>query len=456
MNANLVVKVAAGAVGVLVAGMLAVRCSGGGATATGARAPAVGGEPLAHESAAALGIEADTPDDVVRTLVAQVRTVNERLEKLEEDNGRLRDQNERLRDMRGSVVAEVQRDLKGVVDELTRVTEEQTESARREYTGLLGQLERIATSRARGDTGAAGPLVDLLGEERAEEMVWLEPMDAGEAGGLPWAAPGEGLPFGSARKKQDGKAPLRPVYTVPRNATLVGATAFTALIGRVPIGEEARVTDPYFFKVLIGRDNLAANGHEIPEVEYAVASGEAIGDWNLGCVSGDVQSVTFVFGDGRIVTIPEARDVAKGAGGAARKVKIGALSDDYGNPCVGGERITNAAAYLAQSAGAMTLGAAAEGIAAAETTRTAGAFGAGTVVTGDIGRYAAGRGLAGTAQEVAKWIRDRQAQEYDVVYVAPGATVAMHVTEELRIDYDPAGRLVHHDASGTASFRALD
>ncbi len=39
----------------------------------------------------------------------------------------------------------------------------------------------------------------------------------------------------------------------------------TALLGRIPIN--GTVTDPYPFKVLIGKDNLTANGIELPDVE---------------------------------------------------------------------------------------------------------------------------------------------------------------------------------------------
>ena len=451
MNANLLVKGAAGVVLLVVVMVFVVRCSREDAASV-ATAPVVGGEALSPETAAALGIEGDTPDDTVRTLIANVRETNERLASLEDANRSLREDNARLRDMRSSVVAEVTRDLG---DEAARLREENRDvvaDAREEVSGLKAEIERLLRSTPVG--GAArrdGP--------RETGTVWLAPMEAAPEGSglLPW---GEGPTGAIPLKKEDERAeapPVRPVYTIPKNATLVGARAFTALIGRVPVGEEARVTDPYFFKLLIGRDNLAANGHEIPELAYAVASGEAIGDWTMGCVSGDVTSMTFVFADGRIVTVPEARDVSEGGAGT-RAVRLGGLSDDYGNPCVAGERVTNAAAYLGQSTAALTLGAAAEGLAAAQTRTYAGGLtGPTTAVEGDIGRFAAGRGLSGAAQEVARWLRERQAQEYDAVYVAPGARVAVHVDEELRIDYDPAGRLVRHEQAGMARrFRALD
>ena len=449
MSANLLVKVAAGAVLAVLVLVFVVRCSQEEA-ATAPAAPVVGGGALDPDTAAALGIEGDTPDDTVRTLIASVRETNERLATLEDANRSLREENARLREMRAGVVAEVTRDLDGAVARLREENRAVVADAREEVSGLKAEIERLLRSApvgsARDGPGEAG-------------TVWLAPLEAAPegAGLLPW---GEG-PAGAVPLKKDDEGaeapPPRPVYTIPKNATLVGARAFTALIGRVPVGEEARVTDPYFFKLLVGRDNLAANGHEVPELAHAVASGEAIGDWTLGCVSGDVTSMTFVFLDGRIVTVPEARDVSEGGAGT-RAVRLGALSDDHGNPCVAGERITNASSYLAQGAAALTLGAAAEGLAAAQTRVHAGGLaGALAVVDGDIGRFAAGRGLSGAAEEVARWLRARQAQEYDAVYVPPGARVAVHVDEELRIDYDPSGRRVRHEEDGNGGrHRALD
>ena len=55
----------------------------------------------------------------------------------------------------------------------------------------------------------------------------------------------------AARAAQDRREPV-PYFTLPENATLAGATAMTALIGRVPI--DGRVNDPMQFKAVIGRD----------------------------------------------------------------------------------------------------------------------------------------------------------------------------------------------------------
>jgi len=455
MSSNLIVKLAVPAALLVVVVLAVGRCTRDDPE-TWTAPPPMGGDALSPEAAEAIGMEADTETDVVRTLIVNVREQSDRLAAMEEANRLLREDNARLRDMRQGIVDEVSGTVAELGEDLRREARADRDAARDEVAGVAGRLERLfqGGGRSRRDGTAPGFMGRGADEDR---LVWTDALGEGGDGAslVPWQRGAQAV---AALEGEEEVAPPRPVYTVPKNSTLVGATAFTALIGRVPVGEEARVTDPYGFKLRIGRDNLAANGHEIPQIAYAVVSGQAIGDWTLGCVSGDVTSMTFVFVDGRIVTIPRAGDVA--AGGTTRGARLGTLSDDYGNPCVGGRRVTNAASYLAQSLGALTLGAAAEGAAAAETTTVAGApagGGAATVVDGDIGSYAAGRGLAGAAREVARWVLERQAQEYDVVYVPPGARVAVHVEEELRIDYDPTGRLVNHEDPALAGgFRALD
>jgi integrating conjugative element protein (TIGR03752 family) len=250
---------------------------------------------------------------------------------------------------------------------------------------------------------------------------------------------------------------MNPVYTIAKNSTLVDATAMTALIGRVPLGSQ--VTDPYSFKLIIGKDNLIANGIELPEVAYSIASGKAVGDWTLGCVRGDVHSITFVFEDGTIRTVPEAKSVFAGSG-QSRELKIGELSDAFGNPCVVGERITNAYTYLAQRIGVTAAAAAAEAAAASQTTvlTSAGGGGIGTsvAVDGSTSDYILGKTISDGAQEVAGWLDQRQSQQFDAIYVAPGANVSMHVTEQIDIDYDTVGRKTNHLGFNTGGYRALD
>jgi len=218
-------------------------------------------------------------------------------------------------------------------------------------------------------------------------------------------------------------ASTKAVYTVPSNATLMGSIAMTALIGRVPI--DGTVNDPYPFKVLIGPDNLTANGIDIPEMAGAVVSGTASGDWTLSCVRGQIRSVTFVFQDGTIRTMPE--DSSKGGSGGAQDHNgastqggLGWISDPYGIPCVSGERRSNGSvAVVANGNGSL-----------------------GTVGIG--GNEAMGRILAGGVRDMADWVNKLYGQAFAAVYVQPGARVAVHLEQPLNIDRDAQGRRVNH------------
>ncbi|OPG81434.1 hypothetical protein B2J73_21620 [Stutzerimonas stutzeri] len=140
------------------------------------------------------------------------------------------------------------------------------------------------------------------GSSRAKSDSYSFPTSFGEAVDSTQAKLNTGVAKtpGGAKKKE-----VKPVYTVPQNSTLMGSTAMTALIGRVPI--DGTVNDPYPFKVIVGAENLTANGIDLPEVAGAVVSGTATGDWTLSCVRGQVRSITFVFNDGTVRTLPPYR-----------------------------------------------------------------------------------------------------------------------------------------------------
>ncbi|MFG6179674.1 TIGR03752 family integrating conjugative element protein, partial [Halomonas sp. THAF12] len=187
---------------------------------------------------------------------------------------------------------------------------------------------------APNNSGYSGPGAD-------SGMVWVRPVDAppeeegrGSRGSSDEMAfptsfrAGSDLEQEASRGSQQPTAreeedTLEPVYTVPENSTLMGSLGMTALLGRVPV--DGTVNDPYPFKVVIGKDNLTANGIQVPELQSAVVSGTATGDWTLSCVRGNIDSMTFVFADGTIRTVPEPEDVNAGGGnsGSGRATTIG-------------------------------------------------------------------------------------------------------------------------------------
>ena len=295
--------------------------SGGGSTAPPA---ADNGAQLTPEEMKALGIEGDTPRDTVATLVAQVKQLRTELQTALSDNKSQREENQRLRQRENSIDQRINSALESERSNLRR-DQEQAASARQQTEGLLADLQRRLDSIG-GRGGGHADLPVGLGLQGGDEagmeggVRWVEPDDAKPAEGRNagrGASGGMSFPtsFGPAQSTLEttaetvanagaqvaGVKTAKPVYTVPTNSTLMGSVAMTALIGRVPI--DGTVNDPYPFKVLVGPDNLTANGIDIPDVAGAVFSGTASGDWTLSCVRGQVRSITFVFNDGTIRTI---------------------------------------------------------------------------------------------------------------------------------------------------------
>jgi integrating conjugative element protein (TIGR03752 family) len=164
-------------------------------------------------------------------------------------------------------------------------------------------------------------------------------------------------------------------------------------------------------------------------------------------VRGQVRSITFVFQDGTIRTLPE-----DGERGNAQNHQegLGWISDPYGIPCVSGERRSNAQQYLGTQSLITAAGAGAASLIDAESGQLSYAGADGSV--GSVGissNEAVGRILAGGVQELSRWVNQLYGQAFAAVYVQPGARVAIHLEQPLAIDYAPAGRKVDHRTGGT-------
>ena len=435
------------------------------------------GQPVMAELPKTPAPDADSPAETVKTLSAQVADVQKRMKDQNERSEQLLRQKEDLR-----------RELEARQAEDMRQRQSEDKSAFEALTQRIDDLSgRVSTlAAARGDPAAPqdthgdippGLGLDDPGHEAPaapdrESLVWTEALGqrevattgalqrvsnvlsetADKAGGLLEEGreqAGEALDSARSRvsdavsepaEKNSTPRALEPRYTINRNATLMGATAWTALIGRIPIN--GTVSDPVPFKVLVGVDNLAANGLTLPpELRGMVMSGVAIGDLTLKCVFGRLTSATFVFADGTIRT-----EAAEGNG------SLGTITDRHGT-CVSGELITNAPAFLAQRTGVMALETAAEAAAAAQTTTDRTALGTSvSAVTGDANKYVLGKTLAGGASEIRRWFDERQKQSFDAIFVRPGESLVLNIDQELHIDYDPNGRRLDH-AQGSATQR---
>ena len=409
---------------------------------------------LTDEEARLLGIEADTPRDIVATLVGQVKGMRDETESLRDETLRLREQNERLTNQEHTLQRRIDEALRQERERLESERYHQTQSENSLLDSLQQRIDQLSTQIIKPNDIPIG-----LGlEGSGSDLVWIDPLDVEvetRSGRTESRFP---TSFSEARGRFEGQLdteysrltqqaePIEtvPVYTIPENSTLMGSVAMTALLGRVPIN--GTVNDPYPFKVIIGEDNLTANGIELPEIQSAIVSGTASGDWTLSCVRGQINSMTFVFRDGTVRTIPQpARGGNTGSGN--NKQVLGWISDPSGLPCVPGERKTNAREFLLTS---FILGAAQAGagaMAANEFTTTVSDGTATSFLTGDAGKAAAAQALSGGVSDVRQWVQERFGQTFDAVYVPPGNPVAVHIEREIPIDIELDGRKVRYDTA---------
>lgn len=448
-----------------------------------------------------LGVDGDTPADTLRTLVAEGRGLKEQISQALSDNQQLKSQN-----------AELQRRLDHIDDnvnnKLANAKNQLKEEVQNQGKGMLDQLQNQLNNLSQNSPNGAGQDLpigigiqpgDGAGFEHAPKVdmngtVWIQPDDATQvdANGKPLppgssqVASGFNFPtsFGNTMDKgqtvlaataqnvgaeispQDARKHVRKAYTLPQNSTLMGSVAMSALIGRVPI--DGTVNDPFPFKVLIGPDNLTANGIELPDVVGAVASGTASGDWTLSCVRGQVRSLTFVFADGTVRSFPAPAEEANGSqnnnqnssnGQQSIQGGLGWISDAYGIPCISGERRSNAKEYLTNQSLVTAAGAGIAKLLKADEQTSATTFNSGGTsfgTTGSTGNSAMGSILTGGVSDIRAWMNKLYGEAFAAVYVQPGAKVAVHLDQQLAIDYEIKGRKVDYNAGANHVSANLD
>ncbi len=260
--------------------------------------------------------------------------------------------------------------------------------------------------------------------------------------------------------------PIEPRYTIPVNATLYEATAMTAIIGRVPISGSVR--DPFPLKLILGTENLAANGLRIPGLSGMIFAGQAIGDWNLSCVRADIYSATYIWDDGRIQVITDntLSDTSRAGSRTSNSLlnedseggePIGWISSPQGVPCVPGERLSDAGT----SSALQVLLALGEGYASAQaatqiTSSVTGVGGSQSAVTGDPRQYYQNIATANAISEVGDIIRERWAGSFDAIFIAPGKQVAINITRTLPVDYNPDARKLAYANTPVQHSQSLD
>jgi len=233
-----------------------------------------------------------------------------------------------------------------------------------------------------------------------------------------------------------------PYFTIHKDAILFDSLAFTALIGRIQVN--GVTPDPYPIKIFIGKENLLANGFDIPEVEGMVFSGLGFGDWNLSCVSARLYSATFIFNDGTIVNQTESEPLAY-------------ISDRTGVPCVSGRFVSNARQFITQQVGLSGLGAAGSAYSNAQLETTENSDGQKTTsLIGDITKVVTGNVVKASTDEVSDWLLARQKQSFEAVVVDPGKRVSIHLQKTIIIDHKEFARKVRYENHSKTHKNGLD
>ncbi|WP_181321646.1 TIGR03752 family integrating conjugative element protein [Pseudomonas protegens] len=451
------------------------------------------GPRLTGQQAKTLGVDGDTPGDTLRTIVAESRQLKEQISQALSQSDQLRQQNQ-----------ELQNHLQNIdqrVDNRLRDTQQQVQQ---QAQGLLDQVQKQLDNLGNVTSSTGSDLPIGLGVQPSDAqqfqqgaasdgLIWVEPQDA-----TPLDANGNPLPSNSAQAPsafgfptsfgeslgrgqhalqtsvqavdrdlatlapEEARKHAHKVYTLPQNSTLMGSVAMSALIGRVPV--DGTVNDPYPFKVMIGPDNLTANGIELPNVAGAIASGTASGDWTLACVRGQIRSLTFVFDDGTVRTLPAPLEEVNGNQNAqtnqnsqsgnvqAIQGGLGWISDPYGIPCIAGERRSNAKEYLTNQSLITAAGAGVAKLLKADENSTSTVFsGNGTNFgsTGTSGNSALNSILSGGVSDIRQWMNKLYGEAFAAVYVKPGAKVAVHLDQQLTLDYETLGRKVDYTSGAS-------
>jgi len=394
--------------------------------------------------------EADTPAATIRTLTASVA-------ELTRNNQQLTIETKRLLSQQEAVENNVLSRLRGEINTNNSSSSPLYEDLLSKYSDLEQRMGAIGSNDIPVGVGLDELSVSL------DEDEWVEPASykpTDKEYSLPTRftgrIPTEGyLKPSSLSQLIEEEPDSIPRYTVPRNSTLIGSVSMTALVGRVPT--DGTVEDPYPFKVIVGKENLAANGLEIPGIKSMIFSGKAIGDWTLSCVRGQMDSVTYVFEDGTIRTLSSDDESLKSSSSSGSKKgeqSLAWISDERGIPCVTGKRISNATSFLLARIAAKGFEAGAKAVANAETTTTVSDVTgtAATNVTGDALKNAGFETLAGGASELGEWLEERQSQTYDVIYVDTGVKLALHIDIELPIDYETKGRKLSYASQSKISY----
>jgi integrating conjugative element protein (TIGR03752 family) len=162
-----------------------------------------------------------------------------------------------------------------------------------------------------------------------------------------------------------------------------------------------------------------------------------------------ITSITFVFTDGTVRTLPSPEGQGSNGGNQNSQVGITAvLAGCQMTTAFHAFRYPKIKRFYLSANHCRTCAASAAGDAVAEnqnTSQTNGYGGVTSTLTGDAGQTVLGKALSGGMRETVDWVKARYGQTFDAIYVPPGQKVALHITRQLAIDYEEKARKVKYD-----------
>ncbi|MFM2588236.1 TIGR03752 family integrating conjugative element protein [Vibrio sp. TBV020] len=396
-----------------------------------------------------MGAFSDAPVDTLRTVSASYQQTQTAQAKLEAGLSEMKDEQEK---QVSQLEAQVEQ-LGARLDTALTNLELATNASRQEL-----QVRQQPIQDTLGHTHPASPY-DELGIDSAKQghqaweeqesrtaqgqvLVWTEPLDAKQDEKGQWLTPalkamqtvgaqaGDTFEQSSARFDNDLGT---PVYTLHRGSVLADSVSLTALMGRIPMN--GQVTDPYPFSMIVGANNLMASGFTLPDIQGAIVTGTVTGDWSLSCVRGVVESIDFIRADGTILSYPEESGaIDSGFDGSSIKTdELGFLADPNGNPCLSGVRISNAPQYLTTKGLLDAATAAANAASIAQKTVSVEGNTTTSSLTGNAMKSAAGESAAAFTSTVSDFIQARMGSTFDIVYVEPGVSAAIHLRKPITL-----------------------
>lgn len=257
----------------------------------------------------------------------------------------------------------------------------------------------------------------------------------------------------SAKDERPNKTPF---YTIPAGSDFSKVTLLSALIGEVPV--EGKLMQPLFpFNAIVSRgDLMTANGMQLPEeITGMKISGYAIGVGsfldNISCVRAYVTSALFVFEDGHFVSV--GQEQMKSSAELVNNDSIGYLTNQYGNPCIKGQYITNAPRVLTSLMIAGGIQGAGTALSKWQMSYQAEGGEAIATPTGEITHFAAGGAISEGSQKVTEWLEKRIQGSFDMVFVPASIKansgfipnqLSLHFSQTIAIDKEHHGRVLDY------------